>query len=423
MKVEQKKKKTCPSPKVISLVDEITAAPSSLIQNIDLFICKLKSLSPPEQEEFFLQLIKKELPELALLFKNIWGKDENIDLAVVNSLGFWSSPQAVELLQDFASQVQDKKWIKAMRRSLFRLKSKGWPVAEITDQEPAIFSPPKLEPAQGYVTAYDSEGARLILINQPQIPKGTIICQIFFSDEEGILDFSIRELAKKFSAEYLDIFKKNIPSLVEVDPHYCLGLIAESIEAGQKKGKNPPADLAQWLPFFGSPPPLPLQPIIYQFLSMEEVNSRPELLDRSPLLFEKPPFDSWFLEKEELQKYYDLYKEASSSRLVLSPQQKESRLQDIYALAAQQLFHPDKRFLYRRRLEEMAYVLFKQGQEYEARICLASALSLEKESGLLSPHTFLCTLIQRSLERLWAIEKEEKEEKKESNLIIDLPRE
>lgn len=422
MKIEKKKKNTTP-PQVISLLQEITTDVSSLIQNIDSLITKLKSLPPEELEEFFLALIKKELLDFPQLIKSIWGKNEDIDLALINSLGFWSSPHAVVLLQDFALQVQDKKLLKAIRRSLFRLKSKGWPVAEITDHEPAIFSPPKIEPAQGYVSAYDSAGTRLALIAQPQIPKGTLIFQILMSDEEGILNFFAQDFSKKSTAEYLAVFKKNISSLVEVEPNYVLGLIMESAAAGQKKGKNPPADFTEWLPYLGSPPPLPLKPIIYQYLAIDEIANRSDLLDRSPMLFEIPPFDGWFLEKEEIQKYFDLYKEASASRLVLSAQQKESRLQDIYAQAAQELFGPERRLLYRRRLEEMAYVLFKQGKEYEARICLASAVALEKESGLLSPHTFLYALVQRSLERLLAIENEEREKKTGSNLIIDLPRE
>lgn len=421
MDVEKKKKKDSPSPKVISLGHEITADPLLLTQNIDLLIIRLKSLSPPEQEDFFLELIKKELPQLPQLLKRIWGQDENIDLAVINGLGSWSSMRAVEVLQDFAAHAQNKKLIKAIRRALFRLKSQGCPVAEITDQEPAIFSPLKLEPAQGYVSFYDSEGTRLVLIAQPQIPKGTLIFQVLLRDEMGILNFFAKDFTKKTSGEYLAILQKDISSLTAVDPKYALGLIREAVEAGQKKGQNPPADFNQWLPYLGSPPTLPLKPIIYQFLAPDDVSNRPDLLDRSPTLFEIPPFDGWFLEKEELQKYYDLYKEASASRLVLSPQQKESRLQDIYALAVQEIFGPDKRFLYRRRLEETAYILFKQGKEYEARICLASALALEKEIGLLSPHTFLCTLIQRSLERQLAIENEERGKKTESNLIIDLP--
>lgn len=423
MDVEKKKKKISPSPKVISLSQEITADSLLLTQNIDLLIIRLKSLSPPEQEDFFLELIKKELPELPQLSKSIWGQDENIDLALINSLGFWSSPQAVELLQDFAAHAQNKKLIKVIRRSLFRLKSKGCQVAEITDQVPAIFCPPKLEPAQGYVSVYDGEGTRLVLIAQPQIPKGTLIFQVLLSDEKGILNFFAKDFTKKSSGEYLAILQKDISSLIAVDPNYALGLIMEAVEAGQKKGQNPPADFNQWLPYLGSPPALPLKPIIYQFLAPNEVTNRLDLLDRSPTLFKIPPFDGWFLEKEELQKYYGLYKEASASRLVLSPQQKESRLQDIYALAAQEIFGSDRRILYRRRLEEMAYILFKEGKEYEARICLASALALEKESGLLSPHTFLCTLIQRSLERQLTVENEEREKKTESNLIIDLPSE
>ncbi len=422
MKVDKKQRSTALPPQVVALVQETEQDLPDLMQNIDPLIRKLKSLSPSEQEVFFGELIKRELPELTQLLTSIQGKDENIDLALINTLGFASFPQAGGLLQDLAAHTRDKKLRKAIRRSLFRLKSKGVKVGEIPDQEPAIFIPLKWESSQAFVGAPEGNGLRLVFITQPRLPKKILLFQLLLSEEEGVTDFSVRDLSKKLAAEYLAIIKRDIFPLAEIDPNYALGLIMESIAAGQKTGQNPPPELTQWMSLLGSPPPLPLKPIIYQFLSAEEINNRRDLLDRSSMLFEIEPINYWFLEKEELQKYYELYKEAATSRLILSPQQKEDRLQDIYALAAQEIFDQSKRFRFRRRLEEMAYILLKLGKEYEARICLAAALALDKESGLLAPHKFLTSLVQRSLEMLWT-EEEEKEEKRESNLIIDLPRE
>ena len=166
----------------------------------------------------------------------------------------------------------------------------------------------------------------------------------------------------------------------------------------------------------GSAPVLPLRPLIYEYLKEEEAKSRHDLLDRSASLFQIPCFQTWFLEEGESQKYLNLLREASASRLVLSPYQKESRLMEIYRQAVQELFDGARRLLYRRRLEEMAYVLWRQGRENEARISLSAALGLENESALLSPNPFVLELVKRSL--LALMEKEKEKQSEESGLIV-----
>jgi hypothetical protein len=160
----------------------------------------------------------------------------------------------------------------------------------------------------------------------------------------------------------------------------------------------------------GSSPSLPLRPLIYRYLEEEETKSRPELLDRSASLFQLSPFETWALEEGDSKKYLALLKEASASRLVLAPHQKEGRLMEIYQQAVHELFDGPRRLLYRRRLEEMAYILWKKGQESEARVAVAAAAEMEKESGILAPHPFLMELVKRSLSSQLEQEKEKKEQ-------------
>jgi len=197
---------------------------------------------------------------------------------------------------------------------------------------------------------------------------------------------------------------------VEADPDYCSGLIMEAAEIGQKKGSSPSPEFLKWRPLMGSSHSLPLRPLIYGYLEEEETKSRPELLDRSASLFQLSSFNTWSLEEEESKKYFALLKEVSASRLVLAPHQKEGRLIEIYQQAVHDLFDGPRRLLYRRRLEEMAYVLWKNAQENEARVALAAAAGMEKESGILAPHPFLMELVKRSLSSQMEEEKGKKEQ-------------
>jgi hypothetical protein len=161
---------------------------------------------------------------------------------------------------------------------------------------------------------------------------------------------------------------------------------------------------------------MPLRPLIHLYLKEEEWKNRSDLLDRTRSLFENPSFQTWYLEEEEAKKYLTLLKEASESRLVLTPYQKEGRVMEIYRQAVEELFTRERRALFRRRLEEMAYVLWKTGKENEAQMSFVAALGMETEGGILSTHPFLLELVKRSLTALQ--EEEAKKQSKESDLLI-----
>jgi hypothetical protein len=397
------------SPQVEAIVREVENDIQSGVHDADALLPKLRGLASEELKDFFRDLLGKESVQTRLLLEALCGKDEKIDLPLAESLGHWFSPKAADLLHRLAAATSSKAVAKSIRRSIFRLKSRGLSVEEISNRSPAVYHPPPPAISEGFLSPIDSAGHRIVLLARPQVPQGVVAFSTVISDREGIVDFSGFETSRKNFHEYLEVFQEQYSGeIVEADPEYCFGMIVETAEISQKKGTAPSAEFSKWRPLMGSSPPLPLRPLIYRYLEGEEIKSRPELLDRSASLFQVSPFETWVLEKEESQKYSALLKEASASRLVLTPYQKEGRLMEIYQQAAHDLFDGPRRLLYRRRLEEMAYVLWKKGKENEAQVTLAAAAGMEKESGILAPHPFLLELVKRSLASLLEEEKEEK---------------
>jgi hypothetical protein len=157
-------------------------------------------------------------------------------------------------------------------------------------------------------------------------------------------------------------------------------------------------------------------PLIYQFLDQDEIKGNDRFLTDSKNLLAMEGVINWVLEPEDVEPYVRTVKEAGESRIVLNPTQKEGWLQGIYQRALGELFPRERRLLYKRRLEEMAYILLKLDRSDEAKCCLAAALDLEKEISSLRPNPFLLQLVIISIYRAMT-ERYEKAEKEPSFII------
>jgi hypothetical protein len=238
-------------------------------------------------------------------------------------------------------------------------------------------------------------------------------------DTEGILDFSAFESSRKKFQEFMEQTRQDFPwDIVEIDPDYCAALIQEAHEIRIKQGKKPNPEYLKLRKLMDPVPSLPIRPLIYRYLDEEEIKARSDLLDRSPSLFDIPPFNLWYLEKEEVAKCLSLLEEASQSRIILAPHQQEGRFFEIYRQTVKELFDEKRRLLFRRRLQEMAYVLWKKGDETGAKISVAAGLGLASEDKLLSPHPFLIELVKRTVVGLREENRREKEKEKRGGLIV-----
>ena len=141
-----------------------------------------------------------------------------------------------------------------------------------------------------------------------------------------------------------------------------------------------------------------------------------QILRKGGDLLKADLFSSWRIEEEQIRPYADEVWEAEQSKIVLNPTQKEVRFQGIYQKALAELFSGERKFLYQRRLEEMAYVLFKLGREEEAKISLSVAMDLERPLNPIQPNPFLFQLVIKSIFSLLAEAYEKKS--KEVSLIV-----
>ncbi len=358
------------------------------------------------EEEIFQDL----LPSL--------GKDPETHEKVAESLGTISDAKAARLLHRMLELSEDKKVRKTIRRSLYQLKMKGIPTEEpLPEKGGSILHPPKVEKPQGFGSAIDFLGRRLLVLAIPHPGMGLIVMEGLTSDVQGLMDLAEIELTRRSFKTFLEDFQKSLPApLVEIEPSYVGFLFTEAYQRSLQSGGTPPKGYGALRREIEGVSKRYEDPLVYSQIQREEVAGDDRSLARGKDLLKADLLAGWKIEDDEIRPYAEAVSEAKESRIVLAESQKEARFQEIYLKALTELFSEKRRLLYKRRLEETAYLLLKLGKEEEARICLATAVDLEKPVNPIEPNPFLFQLVANSILGLLA-ESHEKEEK-EPSLII-----
>jgi hypothetical protein len=309
--------------------------------------------------------------------------------------------------------------LKAIQKSLYRLKQKGISVEDTGEKErrtPAIRPLPTGHP-EGFVSGIDYRGNRFVILVIPRIPRGLHAIQALVSDTEGFMDFHRDEVTRKAFQTFLGNLRERVTlPIVEIPPAYGRFLLEEAYALTEKREKTPPQDYLLAKKAISDIGNGIQHPLIYRLLDQDEIKGNDRFLADSKDLLAKEDGINWMLEPEQVEPYAKAVKEAEQSQIALNPTQKEEWLQGIYRRALGELFPAERRFLYKRRLEEMAYVLLKLDRNDEAKRCLAAALDLEKEISSIRPNPFLLQLVILSIYRVTA-EKYGKAEE-EPSLII-----
>jgi hypothetical protein len=348
----------------------------------------------------------------------LFGRDPEIDKQIVESLATIPHVKVAGLLQRMLDASGEKKVRKMVKRSLYRLRSKGIAVEEGSfDKGRSILRPLEAEPPKGFGGGFDFLGQRFLLLVIPHTGRGWAVMQGVISDTEGFIDFSGEEMTRKgFRVFFEEIQGKSPFPLVELDPPYVGFLFDEAYQLTLEKKGGPPQDYLRAKTEIERIKKEYERPLIHSYLQVDEAVAEDRFLRKGGDLLKVDLFQGWRIEQDQIQRYADEVWEAEESKIVLNQTQKEARFQGIYQKALSELFAGERRQLYRRRLEEMAYVLFKLGREEEARISLAVAIDLEKPVNPIQPNPFLFQLVVKSIVTLLAEAYEKKA--KEPSLIV-----
>jgi hypothetical protein len=106
---------------------------------------------------------------------------------------------------------------------------------------------------------------------------------------------------------------------------------------------------------------------------------------------------SWMTDLKSLRSLIAEIRKAEESRLFISEGQRLEHIHRIKHEGIAKLFSEARRESIKYRLEEMAYVFCKSGEESLARVCLAAASSLAQTDSPLRVNPFLKILVERSL--------------------------
>ncbi len=345
-------------------------------------------------------------------------KEPFLTIPFIDSLAGVPSTETALLLEEMLSRAEEKTVKKNIKRTLYRLSQKGVAWEQSHKEESPAYAPPKPEQPEGYLGSMDYTGSRFILVSKPGRSGGMLIAFSIVNDKEGFKDLDMKEFTRK---GFRDFVKENLSStvfpIVTCPGAYCILLLRDASTLTKNLSLSLPKGYYDLENEFRTITWEGANPIIYDYIKREEVEGRPDLLKESAGLHEIPPFSGWYLNAEVLDKYALDIKEAWSGKIVVSPEQKESRINDIYLRALDDLFSADERLFWKRRMEEEAYILIKREKQSEARATLSAAVNLENPVSHIEPNPFMWELLVKSMEIL--IEEGSKDgETKEPSLIV-----
>ena len=345
--------------------------------------------------------------------------EASLAIPLIDGLAELPSSQTALLLEEMQAVLKDKRILKAIRKGLYRLRQKGVEWERKASPEKPILRLSQPGAPEGYVGAMDPQGSRVVIIARPRAHGGARVYFSIVSDVDGIQRLEITDLTNKGLREFVNesLASDEFP-VVEAPAGYCAHVLREAAEQSRSVSKSVPKryeDVEKGLSDVQWDGPVPL---IYQHIQEEAVKDKPRLLKESAALHRMAPFSSWFLYPEAVRKYAEDIKEAEASHIVLTPQQKDARLNSLYKEALHELFPEAQRLLWKRRLEEMAYILWKMGKQREASMAVSAAVDLKTPFSTITPNPFAWNLLLKSLYALMERERGSKERGEGSSRII-----
>jgi hypothetical protein len=106
----------------------------------------------------------------------------------------------------------------------------------------------------------------------------------------------------------------------------------------------------------------------------------------------------WFIDFDELRPYMEDIIGVEKSVILVTDTQRADQIGRIKETCVKELFPPIKRTLWKRRFEEMAYFLFKIGEEEIARLSIKVAKTFKEEDKVFAKGSITWFLLERSLD-------------------------
>ena len=225
------------------------------------------------------------------------------------------------------------------------------------------------------------------LFSLPAIPSGYDTGLFVIHDKEGLTEFLGMTLTGGEVRRMLrDLGREFVSPPVAVPPGVVRFLLSQAADRSRELKRPVPEGYEAFSGLAASVAPI-VGPPIYQFLDSREVKERVDLSERgSSLLNHESMLSLMFY--DEVIPYLEQLKEAESSVLVLSEEQKQARIQSVLDQAAREILTGERKDFFKHQLEELSFYLWQSGNIDLAETAMAAALEVDREAIPESEYSF-----------------------------------
>ena len=286
---------------------------------------------------------------------------------------------AAELLT-LAKTAEDKAITKAAKRALYLLSQKGI-VPEAKTPAPQSKIETVRETLRGYASAYDGEGNSLLMVIEPDKDGGSpYVMQTLLNDVGGIRNFGggklerhkLNALIARYEAQ-----KENGVAFVEITSNEVRRILQQAHVSHTRAQGLSPHGFMEWAQKIGVE--LTGEPEILLELPAELTAQPPPETPDTKTLFTFPYFETWFLESEMGMGMLSVLHDTGKFSADASQEERDDAMQTVMRNAATDIFTPEVRSIFAKRLEYSATILWRLDKKDAAHLAWAHAVQLRTE--------------------------------------------
>lgn len=309
--------------------------------------------------------------------------------------------QSIPLLIALVKAFDNKQVRKAVKRVLFKLERRGVHVGELYPEETSspnvLTQAPKEKPVAYIGPISNLLGTRAVMIVMQRDLKAQHVGAGIVSDEDGISQFIYGTFSKKRIKEIKGRLSKD-SLLIETSLSHAATILEAGYQTHMKLHPDTHTEYLELRPWLLENTPILDRPVVYDCMSEESVIDRSLTYSDVKKLFEHDLMQAWLIGYEDISPFMEEIIGIGDSPIFLSESQKADRAGQIKEKCAKELFPPSKQALMKHRLEEMAYIFFKQGQDEYARLSLMAGLNMDEEKSSLKMDPVANLIAERSFE-------------------------
>lgn len=324
---------------------------------------------------------------------------------------------AARLLLLAFEKAEDRELRKRIRKLNHRRRARGLSACDFEEgwkPKRAVWSPPVPPKPLGLFSFPEPPDSRMVWVVRHRLPKGMMVFGGILHDRKGLVHFFLLELTSREAEAYRKVLlEERELTVVEMDPGYLASRMEDAARTGLPGEEQEALAFQRVRPLLREviPSPVPEAPIYRVFDGPEQEGSSVDPLGQTGGLLQLPELRSWEVESDLLLPHLGKLEEIAESRIIVHPFQKRERTQACYRDITKELFsHPEYRALWRRRVEDLAWVFHCKGSLDESRRLCELGRCLRDPARDVSRAVFFARLVEKSLEALLRMKKDTQRE-------------